>query len=183
MGNDTGGWIARELALLEPEKVTHLALMNTEIPGHRPPWIPLYQRLVRLPGSSFVFRRMLTSRAVRRSAMGFGGCFQDLALIDGEFAELFIAPLLASPDRLASVFRFLMEMNFERSIALRRCTASCPCRSGSCGALPIQPSPRHGRAQWPLSSPTSSTSGRFRGANSSCRRNSPTRWLRCSSSS
>jgi haloalkane dehalogenase len=36
-GNDTGGWIARELALLEPERVTHLALTNTEIPGHRPP--------------------------------------------------------------------------------------------------------------------------------------------------
>ncbi len=114
MGNDTGGWIARELALLEPERITHLALMNTEIPGHRPPWIPLYQRLVRLPGSSFVLRRMLASRRVRRSAMGFGGCFEDLDLIDGEFTELFLAPLLSSQDRLASMFQFLMQMKFER---------------------------------------------------------------------
>jgi haloalkane dehalogenase len=114
LGNDTGGWIARELALLDPARVTHLALMNTEMPGHRPPWIPLYQRLVRLPGSSFVLRRMLSSRAVRRSAMGFGGCFANLDLIDGEFTELFVSPILASQDRLDSMFQFLMQMKFER---------------------------------------------------------------------
>lgn len=114
IGNDTGGWIARELALLEPARVTHLVLTNTEIPGHRPPWIPLYQRLARLPGSRFVFRRMLASRRLRRSAMGFGGCFEDLDLIDGEFAELFLSPLASSPDRLSSMIRFLVNMKFKR---------------------------------------------------------------------
>jgi len=114
MGNDTGGWIARELALLDPTRVTHLALTNTEIPGHRPPWIPLYQRLARLPGSGFVFRGLLASRRFRRSAMGFGGCFEDLDLIDGEFAELFLVPLLSSPDRFSSMLQFLVRMRFER---------------------------------------------------------------------
>ena len=114
MGNDTGGWIARELALLDPARVTHLVLMNTEIPGHRPPWIPLYQRLAQLPGSGVVLRRMLASPRVRRSAMGFGGCFDNLDLIDGEFSELFVAPLVSSPDRLASTVRFLVNMKFER---------------------------------------------------------------------
>ncbi len=114
LGNDTGGWIARELALLDAGRVTHLVLMNTEMPGHRPPWIPLYQRLVHLPGSGFVLRRMLGSRSVRRSGMGFGGCFDDLDLIDGEFTDLFVAPILSSPDRLASMFRFLKEMKFAR---------------------------------------------------------------------
>ncbi|HYR90093.1 MAG TPA: alpha/beta hydrolase [Terriglobia bacterium] len=45
IGNDSGGWIARELALLEPGQVTRLVLTNTEIPGHRPPWIWLYRWL------------------------------------------------------------------------------------------------------------------------------------------
>jgi pimeloyl-ACP methyl ester carboxylesterase len=114
LGNDTGGWIARELALLEPERVTHLVLTNTEIPGHRPPWIPLYQTLSLLPGSSTVFGRLLASRALRRSAMGFGGCFSDLTLIDGEFSDLFLAPLMASSERLGALTRFLVEMKFTR---------------------------------------------------------------------
>lgn len=114
LGNDTGGWIARELALLDSDRVTHLALTNTEIPGHRPPWIPLYQRLAPLPGSSLVLRRLLGWRRVRRSAMGFAGCFDNLDFIDGEFADLFVAPLLASPDRIASMAQFLVQMKFSR---------------------------------------------------------------------
>ena len=114
MGNDTGGWIARELALLEPERVTQLVLTNTEIPGHRPPWIPLYQALAPLPAANFVFRQVLASRLMRRSAMGFGGCFTNLDLIDGEFTDLFVAPLLAAPNRIASLVQFLVQMKFVR---------------------------------------------------------------------
>src|SRR3989304_2992027 len=114
VGNDTGGWVARELALLEPEKVTRLALTNTEIPGHRPPWIPTAPRLVRLPGSKFLIRRMLASRRLRRSALGFGGCFTNLDRIDGEFAEGFLSPLISSDQRLAAMFTFLVHMRFDR---------------------------------------------------------------------
>ncbi len=114
VGNDTGGWIARELALLDTPRVTHLALMNTEMPGHRPPWIPLYQRTAELPGSRLLFRWTLNSRWLRRSPMGFGGCFANLDAIDGEFTDLFIAPLVASDERLDALIRFLVSMKFPR---------------------------------------------------------------------
>lgn len=114
LGNDTGGWIARELALLEPERVTRMVLTNTEIPDHRPPWIPLYQTLALLPGASFVFRQVMASRRMRRSPMGFGGCFTDLDLIDGEFVDLFVRPLLAAPSCLSSLVQFLVQMKFAR---------------------------------------------------------------------
>src|SRR5689334_3895246 len=50
VGNDTGGWVARELALVDGARVARLVLTNTEIPGHRPPWIPMYQALAAVPG-------------------------------------------------------------------------------------------------------------------------------------
>lgn len=114
LGNDTGGWVARELALLERERVTHLVLTNTEIPGHRPPWIPMYQFLARLPGSSSVFRGIISSRRIRRSAVAFGGCFTDLDRIDGEVFDLFLKPLITSQERLSDVLRFLVQMRFDR---------------------------------------------------------------------
>jgi pimeloyl-ACP methyl ester carboxylesterase len=113
-GNDTGGWIARELALREPEKVARLALTNTEMPGHRPPWVPMYQAMVRLPGSRPLIRRLLASSTFRRSPMGFGGCFTDLRRIEGEFRKHFLEPLVSSRQRLDGMFTFLKQMQFER---------------------------------------------------------------------
>jgi len=70
--------------------------------------------LAPLPGANFVFRQVLASRHMRHSAMGFGGCFTKLDLIDGEFTGLFVAPLLAAPDRIASLVQFLVQMKFVR---------------------------------------------------------------------
>lgn len=114
IGNNSGGWVARELALLEPGLVRHLVLTNTEIPRHRPPWVGFYQRLAALPGSLSVFQKLLASRTWRDSRMGFGGCFQNFGLIEGEFCEAFLAPLLGSRERLARALQFLRAMNFKR---------------------------------------------------------------------
>ena len=107
MAQDTGATVARCLALSDAERVTKLVLFNTEIPHHRPPWIPLYQFLTGLPGAKLSFRIMLGSRGYRRSAMGFGGCFSNLDLLDGEFHRHTIQPLLDSPRRLEGVLRYL----------------------------------------------------------------------------
>lgn len=112
IGNDTGGWVARELAALEPERVTHLVLTNTEMPGHRPPWIRQYQLLARVPGSIVLFRSIVASRRLRHSAIAFGGSFHDLDTIDGEFYDEFLAPLITSRERLARAMRFLVYMQF-----------------------------------------------------------------------
>jgi pimeloyl-ACP methyl ester carboxylesterase len=52
-------------------------------------------------------RALLGSRALRRSRMGFGGCFVDLDLLDGDFHEGSVAPLLGSPRRLEGARRYL----------------------------------------------------------------------------
>ena len=114
VGNDTGGWIAREVALIDGQRVSHLVLTNTEIPFHRPPWIPTHQVLAHVPGSGALFQQLLKSRAFRRSSMAFGGCFYDLTHLEGEFHRRYVEPLISSKDRIAGAMRFLRRMKFVR---------------------------------------------------------------------
>src|SRR5262245_11815891 len=113
VAHDTGATIARELALIVGARVEHLVLIDTEMPGHRPPWIPMFQRTARLPGAGPAFRMLLRSRAFRRSSLGFGGCFADLGLVEGEFHEAFVAPLLASRERLVGQLRYLRGIDWK----------------------------------------------------------------------
>ena len=107
LAQDTGGTFARYLAIADHARVEKLLLINTEIPGHRPPWIPQYQLLMRLPGTLAAFSLLLRSRAFLRSGMGFGGCFCDLSLIDGEFHEHVVMPLLREPRRMQGLRSYL----------------------------------------------------------------------------
>lgn len=95
VAHDSGGFIARLLAA-EDRRVVALVMGNTEIPGHTPWLVALLAALVK-HGSVGLLLRSMRSRAVRRSPLGFGGCFSDLDLLDGEFHELFVEPLLSSP--------------------------------------------------------------------------------------
>jgi len=59
LAHDTGASIARLLALKEGSNIEKLILINTEIPNHRPPYIPMYQLLARLPFANLMFRILL----------------------------------------------------------------------------------------------------------------------------
>src|SRR5207248_10598218 len=67
LAHDTGASIGRVLWVEHTKRIRRIVLLNTEIPGHRPPWVPTYQRLTRAPGSIAIFRRLLASRAFCRS--------------------------------------------------------------------------------------------------------------------
>jgi len=120
VAQDTGGTFARYLALVEPARIEKLVLVNTEMPNHRPPWIPLYQFLMRLPGTLTAFHYLLQSPTFLRSPMGFGGCFSDLGLIDGDFHEHVVAPLLRSPKRMDGMRRYLRGAEWEPVDRLER---------------------------------------------------------------
>ena len=113
LAHDTGATIARELALIVGARVRRLVMINTEIPGHRPPWIQTFQKLVHLPGATGSLRLMLRSRRFRRSGMGFGGCFVDMSKIEGEFHEGFVAPLIGSSRAMAGQVRYLRGIDWE----------------------------------------------------------------------
>ena len=118
IAHDTGGTFARCLALEDGARIDKLVLINTEIPGHRPPWIPLYQLLMQIPGATIPFGLLLRSSTFLRSGMGFGGCFSDLSLIEGEFDAHVIQPLLDSSDRMDGLARYLRGARWEPVDAL-----------------------------------------------------------------
>jgi pimeloyl-ACP methyl ester carboxylesterase len=107
LAQDTGGTFARYLALEDPQRIEKLVLLNTEMPGHRPPWVPLYQLLMGVPGTLAVFARLLRSSIYLRSSMGFGGCFCDLRLIDGDFRTQVVEGLRRSPRRMEGMRAYL----------------------------------------------------------------------------
>ena len=112
VAHDTGGTIARRLAVIDGNRLVRMALMGTEIPGHRPPWIPFFQKIAD-PNRPAVFKFLMGQRWFRRSSAAFGGCFADLDLIDGEFSELFLKPMLADNRRIHGQTRYLMGIDWE----------------------------------------------------------------------
>jgi len=95
IGHDSGGGVARLLAAKLAARVTCLLLQNTELPGHTPPAVKRLKLVCRYPGASRALSALVANRALRRSALvGFGGCFGDLQLLDGEFFETSLAPLI-----------------------------------------------------------------------------------------
>ncbi len=113
LAHDTGGTISRQLALIDGTRVKRLTLIDTEIPFHRPPWVVPFQKMSYLPGSNLSFRTLVRSRWFRRSSMGLGGLFCDRALLDGEFHELFIAPLIASSHRMEGQIHYLRGIDWD----------------------------------------------------------------------
>ncbi|HMJ15448.1 MAG TPA: alpha/beta hydrolase [Polyangiaceae bacterium] len=111
IAHDSGGYVARVLAARDP-RVTGLVLGNTEVPGHTPPIIQLYWALAHVPGAAALMRASLSSQVIRKSALGFGSCFERSSAIDGEFHELLVVPVLASPAAMQRQFTLLKNLNF-----------------------------------------------------------------------
>ncbi len=113
VSHDTGGTIARQLALIDADRVAKLVAIGTEIPHHRPPWIPFFQLISYLPGADLGFVANMRSDRFLRSSRGFGGCFSNLDLVQGEFHRLFIQPLLESAEQRAGQRRRLRGIDWK----------------------------------------------------------------------
>jgi len=107
VAHDTGATVARVLAASDVKRVRGLVLANTEVPGHRPPWIPEYRVSAALPGAAHVWKKTLGRRAFRTSAMGFGGCFWDASLIERELLPVHLQPLLDSTRAIQGILNYL----------------------------------------------------------------------------
>ena len=75
--------------------------------------------------------------------MGIGGCFENLDLIEGVFANEFLSPLLSSQNRKSLALRFLTSMKFgeryanHRGVLLRVRNGVEACHSSQVTDLPL----------------------------------------------
>ncbi|MEL6862979.1 MAG: alpha/beta hydrolase [Bacteroidota bacterium] len=108
LAHDTGATAARLLALLQPTAVRKLALINTEVPGHRPPWIPLYQKLAVLPGSAALLPIPFRMKWYVKSGMGFREFYSDKRLLDRrEYVGPYLQPLIKKAKRAQGALNYL----------------------------------------------------------------------------
>lgn len=112
LAHDSGALLARLLAADNPQ-VAALVIGDTEIPHYHPPVVQLMVKLARIPGGLVLLRMLMKSRSVRRSKLGFAGCFTNPDWIDGEFHTLVTKPLLASHQALERAFAPLKSFDFQ----------------------------------------------------------------------
>ncbi|MGD1841936.1 MAG: alpha/beta fold hydrolase [Thermonemataceae bacterium] len=94
VAQDTGASIARISALEKSNTIEKLILINTEIPHHRPPFIPMYQFLAKLPGANWTFRTLLKFGFIVRSPLLLNQFFYDKSkLKDKSNLDHYVSPL------------------------------------------------------------------------------------------
>ena len=115
LAHDSGGSIAR-LACAGDERLAALVLGNTEIPHHHGLLFRVFVLAARL-GLGGALLRAMSRPPLRDTALGLGPLFTDPAYMDGEFGDLFLAPL-RDPRVLESQLRLLRTFNLDLVDAL-----------------------------------------------------------------
>lgn len=106
VAQDSGAGIARWMAVGNAQ-VSGLVMANTEIPGHHGAFIEVARRLARSGAGRGMLKRFLGAGVVRRSSLGFRGCFTNPDVADGEFGRLFALPLLGDQAVFAGQMQLL----------------------------------------------------------------------------
>lgn len=102
VGHNSGGLIARH-ALAGDDRVRAWGLINTEQPQGLTWRFRMFLLAPLLPWFEPTFGRVLDAKRLRRSPLLLGGAFRDRSLLDGEFDEFFLRPLIEDPARRRAV--------------------------------------------------------------------------------
>ena len=114
IAHDTGASIARLVALLQPNELKKLVLINTEMPNHRPPWIPFHQILAKLPFANFAFRTFFKFDWFIRSPMALKQFYTDRRLFkDPEHLKPYIKPIVDSAEAMTGVLGYLLGIEWK----------------------------------------------------------------------
>lgn len=108
IAHNSGATIARVIAIEKPNLIEKLILINTEIPNHRPPWIPFYQRVGLLPLVPNLIRKALSQNWFIKSSMGFKEAYTDISMLNNpNNLAPYIKPIISSKKRTIGAFKYL----------------------------------------------------------------------------
>lgn len=114
IAHNSGATIARIIALEEPGLIDKLILINTEIPDHRPPWIPFYQAVGLLPLVPDLIRIALKMNWFLKSSMGFREAYSDKSMFDDpNNLDPYIKPIISSKEKTIGAFKYLKGIDWK----------------------------------------------------------------------
>lgn len=128
VGNDSGGGIAQVFAARYPQRVRSLFLTNSDVYTNSPPALfrPTMEA-IRAAGGESVCRALLSDLRLARSRRGFGLAYERPESLSQETVAMYLAPLVASPERAAGFERFVLSLAPRHTVtiagALRRLEA------------------------------------------------------------
>ena len=115
IAHDTGGSIARMIAISEKESVENLILFDTEIPNHRPPFIRLFSTLSYFPFANWMFRQSLKSEKMVQSKFMFKEFYYNKEYLDvPENLYLpYLKPLIESKHKMKGAIKYLRGIDWK----------------------------------------------------------------------
>lgn len=114
IAHNSGATVARIIAINEAKKVKNLILLNTEIPNHRPPWIPFYQKIGTLPFVLNLIQKLLSQDWFIKSSMGFKEAYSDKSMLENaENITYYLTPLISSKEKAIGAFKYLKGIDWK----------------------------------------------------------------------
>ena len=108
VAHNSGATVARIIAINQPESVKNLIFFNTEIPNHRPPWIPFYQKTGLLPFVPNLIRKLLNQQWFVKSSMGFKEAYSDKLMLENpDNIKHYLMPFITSKEKTIGAFKYL----------------------------------------------------------------------------
>jgi len=147
--NDSGGTVAQLFAARYPKRVRTILFTTCDVNDNNPPagFRPVIDLAKKGLIAQFIVRPSLANHGLARSPQALGGAYTDPANLTDECIETYLAPLVATPARIAQLnaYTIALEPNVLTAIApeLKRCAA--PARmvwSGAAPGFPVE------GAQW-----------------------------------
>nr|WP_297916163.1 alpha/beta hydrolase [uncultured Allomuricauda sp.] len=108
IAHNSGATVARYIAIVQPKKIENLIVLNTEIPNHRPPWIPFYQKVGLLPFVPRLIRILLKQKGFVTSPLGFREFYTKKSMLDVESnISPYTKPVIDSQKKTIGAFKYL----------------------------------------------------------------------------